>query len=234
MSEISRDRSHIVTGRRRGEEQRVVVHRVRDAAETTDPAGASSDADLEAQIADHPVGSRIRELRRANGLTLQQLAATSGVSVGYLSEIERDLTRLPIGVLGRLADVLGVHLHWFFHGDADAPEDERDIVVRSGHGRRLTFPGIGISDEMLSPNLLGPLEVIRSTLAPGADSGDYTHDGHEAGVILSGTFDLWVGARHLRLSPGDSFSFPSTERHRCANTTDVPVTVLWIVTPPHY
>ncbi|HEY7626446.1 MAG TPA: cupin domain-containing protein, partial [Ilumatobacteraceae bacterium] len=153
---------------------------------------------------------------------------------GYLSEIERDISRLPIGVLGRIAEVLGVHLHWFFHGASDAPEEERDIVVRAGQGRKLTFPGIGISDELLSPNLHGPLEVVRSTLAPGADSGYYTHDGFEAGVILDGSFDLWVGDRHLQLHAGDTFSFASTERHRCANTTDLPVMVLWIITPPHY
>jgi transcriptional regulator with XRE-family HTH domain len=212
----------------------MVVHRVRDAIETTDPTEALDVSDLESQIQSQMVGSRVRELRRAKGLTLQELASAAGVSVGYLSEIERDISRLPIGVLGRIAEVLGVHLHWFFHGASDAPEEERDVVVRAGQGRKLTFPGIGISDELLSPNLHGPLEVVRSTLAPGADSGYYTHDGFEAGVILDGSFDLWVGDRHLQLHAGDTFSFASTERHRCANTTDLPVMVLWIITPPHY
>lgn len=212
----------------------MVVHRVRDAQETTDPGEPLDASTIAHGIENNVVGSQVRELRRANGMTLQEVAAASGVSVGYLSEIERDLTRIPIGTLSRIAQALGVHLHWFFRGAADAPEDERDIVVRSGHGRRLNFPGIGISDELLSPNLNGPLEVIRSTLAPGADSEFYSHDGYEAAVILSGTFDLWVADRHFVLSAGDAFSFASTERHRCANTTRQPVTVLWIVTPPHY
>jgi transcriptional regulator with XRE-family HTH domain len=212
----------------------MVVHRVRDAIETTDPVDSLDEIDIERQIHSSMVGGRVRELRKAKGLTLQELATAAGVSVGHLSEIERDLARLPIGVLRRIASELGVHLHWFFHGVSDDPGDEREVVVRAGHGRRLTFPGIGISDELLSPNLLGPLEVTRSTLAPGADSGDYSHDGFETGVVLDGHFDLWVGGRHHRLGPGDSFSFASTEVHRCANTTDHPVTVLWIVTPPHY
>lgn len=207
---------------------------MRDAVETTDPTDDLDDDDLDGQIRTQMVGGRVRELRRAKGLTLQELSIAAGVSVGYLSEIERDLSRLPIGVLGRIAEALGVHLHWFFHATSDAPEHERDIVVRAGQGRTLTFAGIGISDELLSPNLNGPLEVIRSTLAPGADSDYYTHKGFETGVILDGVFDLWVGDRHFQLSAGDAFSFASTERHRCANTTDRPVTVLWIVTPPHY
>ena len=203
----------------------MVVHKIGDALETTAPGPID-----ESQA----VGSRVRELRKAKGITLQQLADAADISVGYLSQIERDLSRLPIGILTRLADHLGVHLHWFFHGGSGTSDDDRDIVVRAGQGRRLTFPGIGISDELLSPNLLGPLEVVRSTLAPGADSEFYTHQGHEAGVVLDGELDLWVGDRHLRLSAGDTFSFASTEPHRCANTTAAPVVVLWIVTPPHY
>lgn len=213
----------------------MVVHRMRDAVENTEPADEFDDlTDLERQLDGQLLGTRVRELRKAKGLTLQELAHDAGVSVGYLSEIERDITRLPIGVLSRIAEVLGVHLHWFFHGATDAPEDERDIVVRAGHGRTLTFPGIGISDELLSPNLNGPLELVRSTLSPGADSDYYAHSGYESGVILDGVFDLWLGERHFRLRAGDTFSFASTERHRCANTTKKPTTVLWIVTPPHY
>lgn len=202
----------------------MVVHKILDAAEAT--------ADQPVHGA-HAVGSRVRELRKAQGRTLQDLSAAAGISIGHLSEIERDLASVPIGVLSTLAAELGVHLHWFFE-DGTTSHADSDVVVRAGHGRRLSFPGIGISDELLSPNLLGPLEVVRSTLVPGADSDYYTHDGHEVGVVVEGTLDLWIGERHLRLRRGDSFGFPSTEPHRCANTTTRPTVVLWIVTPPHY
>ena len=203
----------------------MVVRKIRDAAEISAPGPIGQPGS---------VGLRLRELRKAQRLTLQQLGAVAGVSVGYLSEIERDITRVPIGVLSRLAEALGVHLHWFFQGGAEADADDRDVIVRAGTGRRLTFPGIGIADELLSPDLLGPLEVVRSTLAPGADSEFYSHDGHEVGVILTGVLELWIADRRFRLVPGDTFAFNSTKPHRCANTTDEPTVVLWIVTPPHY
>jgi transcriptional regulator with XRE-family HTH domain len=207
----------------------MVVSRVRDAVEVTEGVD-----DLNNLDSSHALGIRVRELRKANGLSLQRLADSVGISVGYLSEIERDISRVPIPVLRRIADRLGVHLHWFFDGGDHDADNEHDIVVRAGRGRRLSFPGIGISDELLSPDLLGPLEVIRSTLAPGADSEVYTHEGVEAGTVLSGVLDLWVDERHLRLGEGDTFTFASTIPHRCANTTDSPTVVLWIVTPPHY
>lgn len=182
---------------------------------------------------DDAIGGQIRELRKAKGMTLQEVAASAGISVGYLSQIERDQSKLPIGVLKKISTTLGVQINWFFHG-AEAPVDEKDIIVRATNRRKLTFTALGIDEELLSPNLSGPLEMLMSTIEPGADSGDYSHDGAEAGVVVSGTLDLWVSGQFYRLNVGDSFSFKSTETHRCANSGDVPAKVVWVITPPKY
>ena len=185
--------------------------------------------DTEAEI-----GGRIRELRRIRGFTLQHVAREAGISLGYLSQIERNQSKLPIGVLKAISDVLGVHMNWFFQMNASGPAEERDIIVRKRNRRRLTFTGLGIVEELLSPNLSSPLELLISTIEPGADSGDYSHDGVEAGLVLSGILDLWVAGRLFRLEEGDSFSFRSTDTHRCANPGKRPAKIVWIITPPHY
>ena len=190
---------------------------------------AGTDFDPSAEI-----GGEIRGLRKAQGLTLQQLASAAGISVGYLSEIERNLTRLPIGVLKRICDVFGIHMNWFFRAGKLGPSAERDIVVRAANRPRLSFTGLGITEELLSPNLTGQLELLISTIAPGADSDNYSHDGSEAGLVLEGTLDLWIDDVHLVLETGDSFAFDSATRHRCANRGDTPTRVLWVITPPHY
>jgi len=196
---------------------------------TTGPDHTPSELDPEAAI-----GEQLRELRQVKGLTLREVADKAGISVSYLSQLERNQSRLPIGVLKRIADVLGVHMNWFFQSPAGADPSESDIVVRSGSRRSMSFTGLGISEELLSPNLGGPLELLMSTIAAGADSEDYSHDGAEAGYVLSGTLDLWVAGRHFRLNEGDSFSFQSTQVHRCANPGDTPTRVVWVITPPHY
>jgi len=127
-----------------------------------------------------------------------------------------------------------VHMNWFFHSGNEGPDDERDVIVRAANRRNLTFTGLGITEELLSPNLSGPLELLISTIHPGADSEFYTHDGAEAGMVISGSLHLWVGERQFLLEPGDSFAFSSTEAHRCANHGTQPVKVLWVITPPHY
>lgn len=194
-------------------------------------AATESGSSMDAEAA---VGGQIRELRKIKKLTLTQLAQAAGISVGYLSQIERNQSKLPIGILKKLSDVLGVHMNWFFNGNLQAAPDERDVIVRKAHRRRLTFTGLGIAEELLSPNLAGPLELLLSTIEPGADSGEYSHDGNEAGILIAGRLDLWVDGKRFQLEEGDSFSFSSTSQHRCANPGEVPAKVVWVITPPHY
>jgi transcriptional regulator with XRE-family HTH domain len=193
--------------------------------------GTDQDSEFNPEI---DIGEQLRELRQVKSLTLKEVAEQVGISVGYLSQIERNQSRLPIGVLKKISDVLGVHMNWFFQHAADGDPAERDVVVRAGNRRKMSFTGLGITEELLSPNLSGPLELLMSTLQPGADSENYSHDGAEAGVVISGTLELWVAGRHFVLNEGDSFSFKSSEVHRCANTSDRPIKVLWVITPPHY
>lgn len=205
----------------------MAVRALRTAQELTQPGEGGFDPDA-------AIGGEIRDLRKARGLTLVEVAKAAGISVGYLSQIERNQSRLPIGALKRIADALGVHMNWFFRAGSAGPDDERDVIVRAANRRKLSFTGLGITEELLSPNLSGPLELLISTIAPGADSEDYHHEGAEAGLVMSGRLDLWVSGRKFTLREGDSFSFASTEVHRCCNPGKRPTKVLWVITPPHY
>jgi len=198
-------------------------------AHTATEASDDTSVGLERQI-----GEQIRELRSIKRLTLQQLAADVGVSVGYMSQIERNRSKLPIGTLRKICDVLGVHMSWFFPSTPAGPPEERAFIVRARNRRSLSFTGLGLNEELLSPNLSGPLELLLSTIEPGADSGEYSHEGSEAGVVIQGRMELWVSDQYFLLQEGDSFSFKSTERHRCRNPGDVSTKVVWVITPPHY
>lgn len=195
----------------------------------------SGDAQSPALATEEPqIGEQIRELRRIKRMTLQQLADAVGVSVSYMSQLERNRAKLPIGTLRSICDALGIHIGWFFPPQVSTPPEERNFVVRAKNRRRMSFTGIGINEELLSPNLSGPLELLMSTIEPGADSEEYSHDGTEAGVVIEGTLELWVSGRYFRLEIGDSFSFKSTEKHRCRNPGTIATKVVWVITPPHY
>ncbi len=116
------------------------------------------------------IGLEIRDLRRARQITLKDLAAATGVSVGHLSEVERGIASPSVKALHDIAAALGVNISWFFQGAEGAANGERDVVVRAGNRRTLTFSS-GITDELLSPNLRGSLELLLSRFAPAFDAG---------------------------------------------------------------
>jgi len=185
---------------------------------------------------ERPVGDLIRELRRAKGLTLSDLAERIGRSIGYVSQVERNLSAVTIPALKAISDALGVQITWFFHGDDDAPEEERDIVVRAGARRTLRYPGTGLREELLSPNLSREIELILTSLEPGASSGEapYSRTGEEAGLVLSGELELHVGDKRFHLTAGDSFAFESDAPHWCHNPGTETTEVVWVITPPSY
>ncbi|MEQ8708660.1 MAG: cupin domain-containing protein [Rhodospirillales bacterium] len=182
-----------------------------------------------------PVGQQIRDLRRAKGLRIAGLASEIGRSVGHVSQVERGLSPVTIPDLKKIADALGVEINWFFQGQAMAPPEERDIIVRRANRRQLNYSGTGVQEALLSPHLHGAFEMVMTTLAPGADSGvAYSRTGEEGGLVLEGELDLEVDGRTYSLSAGDSFSFESTRPHRCANSGSQTTRVLWVISPPSY
>ncbi|MBT6610199.1 MAG: helix-turn-helix transcriptional regulator [Rhodospirillaceae bacterium] len=182
------------------------------------------------------VGQQVREMRRARGMTLQQLADGIGRSVGYVSQVERNISSVDIRNLHEIAGALGVGINWFFQGDGGAAADEHGVVVRRGRRRKLDFPGAGITEELLSPGLNGAFEMILGTFQPGAQAGEknYSRPGEEAGLVLQGELELWVGDTRYHLHEGDSFQFPLNEPHRSRNPGETQAVVLWVIAPPTY
>ncbi|MET4493243.1 helix-turn-helix domain-containing protein [Bradyrhizobium sp. LA7.1] len=135
----------------------------------------------------HRIGGEIKNLRKARGITLDALSDAAGLSKGYLSQNERGVSSPSVKALHSISRALGVTISWFFPPKADDDSDLRDYVVRASSRRKLTFVG-GITDELLSPNLGRQLELLRCTFPPGSESGKepYTHQGEEAGYVISG------------------------------------------------
>lgn len=185
------------------------------------------------------LGEDLRALRKANGLTLQNLAKASGKSVSFLSKIERGLARPSVTALQDVAEALGVPIGWFFENDGPVPADERPYIVRAERRRRLNYAGVGSTDYMgfqdflLSANLDGNLALGMSRYEPGGTAGDdlYTHAGEEAGLVVEGEIDLRLGKKTFRLRTGDSFSFPASIPHSYSNPGQITAAVVWANTP---
>jgi len=200
-----------------------------------EPAGEAPPGEAADPVA--VLGPLIRERRKALGLTLSDVAGRSGLSVGHLSQVERGLSTPTIRQLQQIAETMGVTIGWFFRAEAGAPEEaEGGVVVRAGRRRKMEMTSLGITDELLVPNLDGALELLFCTLQPGAGAGPdaYTHAGEEAGLVLAGEMELWVEDERYHLRTGDSFAFASTRPHRYRNPGNTELKLVWAITPPSY
>jgi transcriptional regulator with XRE-family HTH domain len=194
------------------------------------PSLPSPNANAESQF----LGTRIRALRKRRGLTLTALAEQSALTAGYISQLERNLAYPSIPALFNIARSLGVTIQWFFASEAPVNEADRGYVVRRSARTSLNYED-GIIDELLSPQPLRQLEMLHSRFPPGTyNEESYSHEGEEAGYVLSGEFELWVGDRHFHLKEGDSFAFSSREPHRYGNPGDQDALILWVITPPTF
>lgn len=179
------------------------------------------------------LGADLRALRKARGLTLAGLAQRLDRSVGWLSQVERDLSAPSIADLRRIATHLEVPMSLLF-GQAAAPAEEAGHVVRTGNRRAIGSGAAGLVEELLSPDLTDDFEMVHSTFQPRSEIGEtVTRGTQEVGYLVSGRLDLRIGDRDFTLHPGDSFRIRG-EPFRWANPYDQPAVAIWVIAPPVY
>ncbi|OWJ98117.1 Cro/Cl family transcriptional regulator [Pseudomonas sp. A46] len=170
----------------------------------------------------------IRDLRKHKNVTLGDLATRIDRSVGFLSQVERGLSRPTVADLTAISEALGVPTTYFYN-----PGKPRQTpwVTRPGERRTLYYAG-GITDVLASPTMSGGFSMLESHLEPGATSGEGHLDdsSEQGGFVLEGELTIWYGDADLpvTLRANDSFQLPPHAQFRYANLSDQPTRVLWV------
>jgi DNA-binding transcriptional MerR regulator/quercetin dioxygenase-like cupin family protein len=174
------------------------------------------------------IGAHLRQLRARRKLSLAQVAEAAGISVGFLSALERSQMSGSVGTLRKLARFYKTNILDFF----DAPEASKRQVRPSE--RKVLEAGAGVRMELLAwGNTVMEPHLFR--IAPEAGSGDpYSHEGEEFIYVLRGDLEISVEGEEFRLKPGDSFYFESATPHRWKNPGRKETLLLWINTPPTF
>ncbi len=174
-------------------------------------------------------GQRFRRLRAKRGLSLAQVAKATGVSVGFLSSLERGQMRSSVATLRRIARFYRTNILSFFEAASDNPR-----LVRPAERKILeTTPDVRM--ELLAWGNTA-MEPHLFRVKPGGGSGEsYSHEGEEFLHVLRGEFEIWLNkSEHYQLQPGDSLYFESSTPHRWKNPGRKETWVLWINTPPTF
>lgn len=184
------------------------------------------------------IGPRIRELREASGMSLRGLARASGLSVGFLSQVERGISSIALTSLRAVADALGHPMSELFEADSEVSSDEDSIVftLMRGAERKRSLVSGGRHYEMLSaraPGLI--LEPMLVYIEPGeSEEPAEGHSGEEFAYVLSGQLIYQVAGVDYLLEPGDSLYLRSNTPHALRNEGTETCVVVSVVTPRHY
>lgn len=175
-----------------------------------------------------PIGRQLRRLRLQRGLSLSRVADSVGISVGFLSALERCHMSASVGTLRKLASFYKTNILDFFE-----PAEASSRVV-SPAKRKTLEAGPGVRMELLAwGNTVMEPHLFR--IAPKAGSGEsYSHEGEEFLYVLRGRLHIAVEEKEYRLKSGDSFYFESSSPHRWVNPGQGESWILWVNTPPTF
>lgn len=174
------------------------------------------------------VGALIRARRQQLRMTLQTLCDAAGISVGYLSQVERDHATPSLGTLAQIARSLDVGVDYFI--STPSPEDG---VTRAGERDRFSVNGSSIVYERIATDFAGNvLSCFIMMVPPGYHSETVSHEGEEILFVLEGRITHWLDGEKMMLAAGDSLHFRGNRHHAWANETQEPARLLWTGTLP--
>jgi len=172
------------------------------------------------------LGRRLRAVREQNRLTIDQVASFTGLSKGFLSRVERDLTSPSVASLVAICQVLGVPPGQML----EVPETEM-VVLEDAPA--VSLGGDGITEKLLTPPGQRNVQIIHAVVEGGGRGEEelYTMDCiAESLHILEGEFVLVTSDAEFRMKQGDTVTLPGSEPHTWYNPTEDTAKVLWILT----
>ncbi|WP_105031217.1 helix-turn-helix domain-containing protein [Arthrobacter ruber] len=173
------------------------------------------------------IGSRIRAARQAQRMTIEQVAESTGLTKGFLSRVERDLTSPSVASLVTLCQVLSISIGDLFQ----VPETH---LTRAAEAPRISLGGQGINERLMTARSERRLQMIRAVVEPYGRGEDelYSVDCEvETLHVVEGRFVLIFPNSRYELDAGDTVTFPGQEPHTWLNPDDREAVVLWTLVP---
>jgi transcriptional regulator with XRE-family HTH domain len=176
------------------------------------------------------IGERIRNLRQLSNLTQEELAERAGLTKGFISQIERDLTSISLDSLIQILDALDEDISDFFKETSEEKiiylEKDR-VAIEKEKIEKFELLVPGSTNRRLEPILL--------TLRKGQSTPkERPHEGEEFGFVLRGRINLRFGREILKLKKGECFYLSAEKEHWLHNSGSKEAVILWISSPPSF
>ena len=205
------------------------------AAKLNQDPHSTRDGDRE-KVLEVAIGREVRSFRRKQQITVADLSALTGISIGMLSKIENGNTSPSLTTLQTLANALSVPLTSFFRR---FEESRVAVHTRAGQGVEIDREGTRANHQY---NLLGHIGANASgvivepyliTLTEKSDTfPTFQHDGIETIYMLEGEVDYRHGDDVHPLKPGDTLFFDADAPHGPEKLVKLPARYLSVISYP--
>lgn len=172
-----------------------------------------------------PVGREIRRWRRTRARTLAQISETSGLNVGYLSQIENEKAVPSLDALVAIAAALDVPIAWLLLDSTTPPR-----VVRAAERPRVASGPAEATE--VDAGTSRDLCIIEAVVPPGHRTGVHAHSGDEHHLVLSGRWRMTQGDHVVELGPGDYLAWDPSIPHDAESIGTEPGRIL-LIYPRH-
>lgn len=184
------------------------------------------------------IGGRLRDIRKARGETLMEIADKAGISVSALSKIENGKMSPTFGNLMKLAEGLQISLSDLVATGFDRqPSSARMAVTRAGEIQYRRTPGYDVGPlcaELVRKRMTPFIERVRTRYPLGAER-HISHGGEEFVYVLAGTVDVLTDCyAPVRLSKGDCAYLDSRMEHTYVTVSDEDAQILMIWLSPNH
>ncbi|MBE1556703.1 helix-turn-helix domain-containing protein [Sporosarcina limicola] len=174
------------------------------------------------------IGDSIKELRLNKRMTLSEVSKKSGLSISFLSQVERFKSSVTLTSLKKISEALDVNLSYFFHTNVD----QSPSITRNKEREEHNYQDMNFKFSNLLGNFQNPVfEPIIATLLPGEKQRKpYSHKGQEFLYVLEGTLTVILDDNEHLLHLGDSLHIDSTTPHTWFNASEKPAKLLIVAT----
>lgn len=170
------------------------------------------------------LGTRIRQTRTQKAITLQDLSERTGLSKGFICQLENDKASPSLQALEKIATGLGIPIAFLF-----LTPEEKIHVVREQERPEYRVGNEGLLVQLLSANRRN-LKMMVIELPPGTSTGgdSHVHEGEECHLVLAGSVKYTQGDQTVVLKPGDSLHWNGFVPHRLDNCGTLAARVLCV------
>ena len=177
------------------------------------------------------LGQKLREARLQKGWTLEALSDASGLSTGFLSQVERGMSTLSIVSLSAICRALELPIGDLFSASGPLDREAPRIIERKDQ-LQIQIGDSPIAYRYLSSQLPDEpiIELLIAEFPAGMRQEDSHHEGRELGYVLEGRLLLSIEGEERELTTGDSYRLSPSEPHGYRTPPDTGAKVLMAVT----